>query len=65
MSRIGTKSEQRTNVTHCFTDICSHKNRLEIIYIILSNKLRNYRNRETCPKFLRNLGAVSPLFATQ
>ncbi len=65
MSRIGTKNEQSTCLTYCSTDVCTSKKCLEIIYIILSNELSNYRNRETCPKFMGNLGDVSHLIAAR
>jgi hypothetical protein len=52
-------------VIHCKIDGYKDRNRLEIIYIILSNRLSNYRNRETCPKFMGNLGDVSHLIAAR
>ena len=43
----------------CNSDIYKPQKSLEIIYIILSNKLRNYRNIETSPKFLGFGGCFS------
>lgn len=51
MSRIDTKNEQSTCLTYCSTDVYTSKKCLEIIYIILSNELSNYRNRKNTPKF--------------
>lgn len=59
MSRIRQKGEQTNSPTSCNTGVYKLKSCLEIIYIILSNKLSNYRNIETVAQNFGVLGTVS------
>lgn len=56
MSRIRQKSEQAHSPTPCNTGVWKLKICLEIIYIILSNKLSNYGNIETVAQNLGDFG---------